>query len=308
MQTRLICKKCGCVVGPRYVTALGFVWHEEHFLCAACNRPIGNTSFYQHQDNLYHSDCYITRFAPRCAYCGNVLTGRYLEDYWGTISCPKHSSEYPECRFCTRLVPPHQQEKSLVEDDVCRDCRAVAVESVTQARPLFDQVVKWLKDQGLLFNNMSLNLLLGNQEQFHKHVNNHIKGVIDKHTLGVTLLRSTGIVGSNLRTEITGVAILRSLPATLFQAVAAHELGHVWLAVHEVQGLADWSTEGFCELLAYCWLMHQGAKESRYFAICMEHSKDPVYGEGFRKVRSLAQTRGFSNLIQILHTKRRLPT
>jgi hypothetical protein len=186
-------------------------------------------------------------------------------------------------------------------------CRAVAVESIAQARTLFDEVVKWLKGQGLLYNNMSLNLLLGNQEQFHKHVNNHIKGTIDKHTLGVTMLRSYGVAGVNLHTQISGVAILRSLPITLFQAVAAHELGHVWLAVHDVISLSDWATEGFCELLAFCWLMHIGTNESRYYATSIEQCTDSIYGEGFRKIRSLAQATGFNNLIKMLHTKKALP-
>jgi hypothetical protein len=189
----------------------------------------------------------------------------------------------------------------------CLKCRAVAVESIVQARALFDQVIKWIKGQGLLYNDTKLNLLLGNQDQFHEHVNKHLKGTIDKHTLGVTLIRSFGVGGLNVRTEIRGVAILRSLPTALFQAVAAHELGHVWLTVHGMIDLSDCAAEGFCELLAYRWLGHMGTHESRYYATGIEKSKHTIYGDGFREIRRLAQIVGFDDLIRTLLATKHLP-
>lgn len=309
MSSKPICKKCGYPVGRSYVTALGFDWHADHFLCADCNRSIGDTSFYQHQGHPYHPNCFVSRFVPFCAYCSKPLTGKYLEDYWGTAFCPTHQSEYPECRFCRRLIPFDQQEKSSVGQGTvrCPKCRAVAVESIAQARALFDQVVQWIKGQGLFYNNISLNLLLGDQEQFHKHINKHVEGAIDKHSLGVTLFRSFGVVRVNLRTEISGVAILRSLPLTLFQAVAAHELGHVWLTVHGVIDLSDRAAEGFCELLAHRWLAHMGTHESRYHSMNIEQSKDTIYGDGFRTIRRLSQLVGFDNLVETLQTTKKLP-
>lgn len=308
MASNQTCKKCGYPVGHSYVSGLGFAWHADHFLCARCNRTIDNTGFYQHQGQAYHPSCYISRFARRCGYCGKPLTGEYLQDYWGTAFCSSHQSEYPKCRFCGRLVPPDQQEKSAAPGGLrCSTCRAVAVDSIAQAQALFDQVIHWIKGQGLQFNRLSLNLLLGDQEQFHKHINKHLAGAVDKHTLGVTLFKSLGVAGVNLRTEINGVAILRGLPLTLFQAVAAHELGHVWLGVHDVTSLSDQAAEGFCELLAHRWLEHMGTNESRYHATNIGQCKDIPYGDGFRRILRLSQLVGFDNLVKTVKATKKLP-
>src|SRR5205814_2383340 len=96
-------------------------------------------AFYQHEGAPYHAACYQRQIAPRCAWCGKPLTGPYLEDYWGTRFCREHQGEYPTCRFCGRLVPPHHQGRSAGEAEGvrCPPCRAAAIDRIEQARPLF---------------------------------------------------------------------------------------------------------------------------------------------------------------------------
>src|SRR5258708_5481520 len=92
MAIQPLCKQCGKRIDGNYVSALGATWHPEHFLCAACGRPIDDMHFNLHQGMLYHSDCYRDHAAPKCAYCGKPLIGTYTE-YNGT---PYHLECYTE--------------------------------------------------------------------------------------------------------------------------------------------------------------------------------------------------------------------
>jgi hypothetical protein len=47
--------------------------------------------------------------------------------------------------------------------------------------------------------------------------------------------------------------------------------------------------------------------ESRHLALTTEQNTDPVYGNGFRRVRARADALGFSHFLDILRTTKRLP-
>ena len=299
-----VCKGCGQAIRGAYITALGDTWHPEHFLCAACHRPIGEATFYQHQGQAYHTECYRREVAPRCAYCGRPLLGQYLVDHWGTRFCPEHQGQFPSCRFCGRLVPPHHQgSDSQTEGVRCPVCRASAIDYIAQARPIFARLVQWVNGQGLMYNNLNLRIELRNRKQLAQL----LREPGDTQSLGATLHTTYTENGRVVRTEVNGVAILRGLPSTLFQGVTVHELGHAWLAVHGVTDLPRWAAEGFCELLSFRFYTQMNTPESRYHATCIEQQTDPVYGEGFRRLRALAEAVGFPRLIETLRTAKRLP-
>ncbi len=298
-----LCKGCGKPIHGEYIQALGGSWHPEHFVCAACGRPISQQQFFLHNDAPYHSTCYSQQVAPHCVYCGKSLMGEYLIDHWGTTYCKEHQGQYPACAFCGRLVPPAQQEGNA--DIVrCPVCRSSAIEIVIEARPLFSQVTRWIGSQGLTFNNLPLCLELCDRAKLATL----LRDQSGSHTLGATTSVTHTENGRVVRREVSGIAVLHGLPATLFQGVTAHEVGHVWLIVHNVRGLPDWAEEGFCELLSYRYYADLQTPESRYAAEAIERNPDPVYGEGFRRVRALADTHGFARFLAILRNTRRLPT
>ncbi|KAM3618916.1 uncharacterized protein V6R79_000328 [Siganus canaliculatus] len=87
------CASCNkCIVG-KMITALGAVWHPEHFVCVACNVELGTTGFFERDGKPYCDRDYHQLFSPRCAYCKgsitqNILTA--LDQTW-----------HPEHFFCT---------------------------------------------------------------------------------------------------------------------------------------------------------------------------------------------------------------
>ena len=299
---QVICKGCGQPIWGQYLQALGGNWHPEHFVCAKCGHPIANDRFTVHEGASYHPQCYIDTFLPRCVYCGKPLVGRYLQNYWGQQYCQEHEQQWPHCAFCGRLVPPQEQEPQA-ENVRCAVCQASGIETAEAAKPIFRQLIQWVGSRGLRYNNLRLSLELCGRAKLAQYAHDQ-QGI---HAWGTTM----GIVysqdGRVTHTEVKGVAVLQGLPITLFEEVTIHELGHVWLMVHGVQNLPQWAEEGFCELLAHMYLSGAGTPESRFHAQNIERNTDPVYGDGFRRMKAIADRTGFARLIESLQTTKRLP-
>jgi len=299
-----LCRGCGRPIAGAYVKAMGACWHPEHFRCAACGRPIGRESFYEHGGAPYHQQCYIERVLPHCAYCGRPLTGTYLTDYWGTKFHPAHETEYPACASCGRLVP--ELAGTTAADHpfpLCAICRATSVTTHDDARSHFVKVIGWMMRQGLgVDHRIDLHVELADVAAFRGE---HGKGNLA--ALGRTEVTSYTRDGRVVETEVRKVLILRGLPATQFEGVAAHELGHAWLAIEQVRGLPPWAEEGFCELLAHRRYAALATAESRYYAERIEQNPDPVYGAGFRRMQALAKRVGFDGLVASLRTAKTLP-
>lgn len=56
------------------ITALGEMWHPEHFLCVVCQSELSSTGFCERDGRPYCDKDYHRLFSPRCAYCkGPIL-------------------------------------------------------------------------------------------------------------------------------------------------------------------------------------------------------------------------------------------
>jgi hypothetical protein len=304
------CAVCGKPLSGSYVESGGKPYHEECFRnavaprCAYCGKPLSGR-YVEAEGKSYHSECYREYVVPRCIYCNEPLMGEYAVDHWGGKYCLKHRQEYPACDFCGRLIPPAQQERGGKKPDStrCPVCRSRAIDTLEQAAAPFAGVKRWVAGQGLTFNNFPISLQLCDREFLAKQGRTKDQ----PHTLGVTMSTTHSLNGRVTHTDVDGVAVLAGLPTPLFEGVVTHELGHVWLIAHGIKGLLPWAEEGFCELLSYRYYMQLDTPESRYHAGNIEKSPDPVYGEGFRRVRAIAERVGFANLLNTLQTSHHLP-
>ena len=257
----------------------------------------------------YHFECFRQQVAPRCAYCGKPLMGEYLVDHWGTMFCKEHQGRYPTCAYCGRLVPPQQQEQNVERGESvrCPTCRASAIETIDQARPIFSRLIQWLNSQGLVYNNLHLSLELVDRQKLMRLITGRA-GTAGIHSQGVTLSTTHTLNGNVTRTEVDGIAVLEGMPALSFQGVTVHELGHVWLLVHDVKDLPLWAEEGFCELLTHRYYTQLNTVESRYYALGIENNPNQVYGAGYQRVSAIADAIGFQRFVETLQTIKRLPS
>jgi Protein DA1/LIM domain len=303
MHDSPICKQCNQPILGSYLMALGAAWHPEHFLCASCARPIVGASFHTHEGAPYHIACYEREIAPHCVYCGRALIGDFLVDQWGQQFCSEHQGQYPRCAFCGRLVPDGRPVPGI-EQVRCPVCSVSAVEEKEAAKPIYSEVIRWVGSQGLRYNSLPLSLEICGAETLARHFQSHTQS----HSLGATMTTTYSRQdGQLLRIEVKGIAVLLGLPEMLFRGVTVHELGHVWLVVQGIRDLPSWAEEGFCELLSYRYYREQNTPESAYHAQSIERNPDPIYGDGFRRMRLLADKYGFSRLLTELQTKKKLP-
>ena len=301
------CAHCGKPLLGEFLLHDGKQYHEECYnqfvapRCAHCGKPLSG-QFFVHNGASYHTECYSQFVAQRCAYCGKPLLGEFLVDHWDTKFCKEHQQQYPHCAYCGRLVPPQQQERG-VEIVRCPICRSSAVETIEAVKSPYARVILWAKSQGLTYSDLPPRPELCNRAKMAQL----LRGRDGSHSLGVTQSTAYTESGRTIRTQVNGIAILHGLPTTLFQGVTMHELGHVWLIMHGIQNLPPWAEEGFCELLAYRYYQHLNSPEARYHASSTEKNPDPVYGDGFRRLRTLCDKYGFSRLLTILDTTKQLP-
>nr|XP_029135851.1 leupaxin-like isoform X2 [Labrus bergylta] len=110
------CASCNkCIVG-KMITALGEVWHPEHFVCVTCKTELSTTGFFEREGRPYCHKDYHQLFSPTCAYCKgpimkNILTA--LDQTW-----------HPEHFFCAHCGGLFGPEGFLEKDGkpyCCRD-------------------------------------------------------------------------------------------------------------------------------------------------------------------------------------------
>ena len=109
---------------------------------------------------------------------------------------------------------------------------------------------------------------------------------------------STTPAGASARADC--VVVLAGLPAPLFQAVAVHELGHVWAASNNLLGIPPLIEEGFCQLLSHTWIAERGTYGRIGMMRQIEEWADPVYGDGFRKMKAFERRTNINYLMHML--------
>ncbi|XP_056629120.1 leupaxin [Triplophysa dalaica] len=87
------CASCGKIITGKMITALGQVWHPEHFVCTECRAEVGTCGYFERDGKPYCETDYQSLFAPRCGYCKgpiiqNILTA--MDQTW-----------HPEHFFCS---------------------------------------------------------------------------------------------------------------------------------------------------------------------------------------------------------------
>jgi hypothetical protein len=97
--------------------------------------------------------------------------------------------------------------------------------------------------------------------------------------------------------EATGITIPRGLTETHFGAAVAHEIGHCWLTEQALLDLARPVEEGLCQVFAGAWLKKRGTPLAAALRAAIATSPDPVYGDGYRLVRSEVAARGITSVL-----------
>uniref|UniRef100_A0A3Q2FYS8 Transforming growth factor beta-1-induced transcript 1 protein n=1 Tax=Cyprinodon variegatus TaxID=28743 RepID=A0A3Q2FYS8_CYPVA len=88
------CSACQKPVVGQVVTALGKVWHPEHFVCTECETELGSRNFFEKDGRPYCESDYFMLFSPHCAHCSKPILNKMvtaLDKNW-----------HPECFCCVK--------------------------------------------------------------------------------------------------------------------------------------------------------------------------------------------------------------
>lgn len=68
-----VCAGCEKVISGQVITALGQLWHPDHFICSHCHGCIGTSIFYEKDNKPYCEADYLKLFSPKCAACDHPI-------------------------------------------------------------------------------------------------------------------------------------------------------------------------------------------------------------------------------------------
>eukprot|EP00794_Sanderia_malayensis_P013815 gene13815-15260_t len=92
------CSYCEGPILDACVTAMEQTWHPEHFVCALCGKPFGESGYHEKDGKPYCRDDYYGLFAPKCSGCDRAIMDNYisaLNGHW-----------HPECFVCMECHQP----------------------------------------------------------------------------------------------------------------------------------------------------------------------------------------------------------
>eukprot|EP00050_Salpingoeca_kvevrii_P003482 m.225800 g.225800 ORF g.225800 m.225800 type:complete len:366 (-) comp10836_c5_seq20:159-1256(-) len=136
-----ICDYCRGPIADKLLTAIGKSFHPHHFLCNDCRKPLASVPFFESQGQVFCEADYVRRFGPRCAYCEQSISGKYIS----AIGKKWHEEHF----FCAHCGKSFGDGAGFVERDGRPYCeedymRLFSKECVSCHQPIVNDTVSAL--------------------------------------------------------------------------------------------------------------------------------------------------------------------
>ena len=283
--------------------------------CDWCGKRISsNASFLRTEDKVFCSEkcfnAYAESLLPVCDVCGRRFHEGFTSD--GKNFCSKACLEttFHECSHCHRREP----KGFIIGDDVficdyckslpacascqmpldkfakdlgdgrsiCRDCARDGIFSQAEMDATMKTLRQQLADKFKMSTDHAIQYELCNRDVLRKETSGS-----GEHELGLFVFLRNTLTFFNRpihNKDEFRILILNGLPPDFFRGVGAHELAHDWMQENLPHIEDPQMREGFAEFVS--WLYAKSEKLDRV-PWRMEQNTDPVYGDGFRKVRDM---------------------
>jgi hypothetical protein len=298
------CGVCGRPVTGENFQTRGVYYHHDCFRCAYCDRPIAGP-YSEYKGKNYHADCFERHVALRCALCADIIRGEYLQDFWGNSYCLRHESEAPVCDSCGRFISDRTTSGGVRYDDgrfICNICRPRSITDIDDILGLVHEVAGHMREMGMKVDYHGIRIHLVGREEMQKLSGHHSDGL-----RGFTDYREDFRVFGRSHDRKMDMYLLYGMPRMELISTIAHELGHVWQFNHgRFQNERAWN-EGSCNYAAYLVLAQYPGRESSFFRTSLARDDDGVYGDGFRRVKVLAEAEGTRTWLRYLSRRTDFP-
>jgi len=111
-----LCSGCSEPINGQVITALGSLWHPNHFVCYHCEKVIGTSIFYEKDRKPYCEHDYLSLFSPKCALCTSPILDKMLTAL--------NKNWHPECFHCSTCQKLLNDESFLEKGNeaFCKNC------------------------------------------------------------------------------------------------------------------------------------------------------------------------------------------
>jgi len=303
-EDRHKCAECGRVIEGAYFETNGVFYHPEHFRCALCGNPIDG-AYTEYKGKNYHNDCFRNGVALRCSLCGGVIEGEYIQDFWGNSYHLSHQGKAPCCDSCSRFISPELTGGGVRYDDgryICGICRPTSVTDIDVVLAMIDEVAGHLHELGMDVDYKGLNVHLIGQQQMKDLSGEHSNGLrgFTDYSHDWKIFKRTGNRKLN-------VYFLYGMPRMELISTIAHELAHIYQFNNGRFKNDRAFAEGSSNYAAFRVLGYYPGRVSSFFRTAMAQETDPVYGDGFRRVKRFAEAEGDDAWLAALRKRKHLP-
>jgi hypothetical protein len=292
-----VCAACNEPLDGNFFRTKGVYYHPEHFRCAECDREIRG-SYSEYDGKVYHNGCFQDHVALRCSLCNAIIQGEYVQDYWGNSYCHHHSGEAPVCDSCGRFISDDITGGGVRYDDgrfVCNICRPTSITDITELLELVHEVAEYMKEFGMDPDYNGVRIHLVGRDRMQQLSGHHADGL-----RGFTDYREDFRVFGFSKNRRMDMYLLYGMPRMEIISTVAHELAHIWQFNRgRFRNERDWA-EGSCNYAAFLVLGRYPGRESSFFRLSLTRDTDDVYGDGFRRVRTMAEAEGTRNWLHYL--------
>lgn len=301
LSIELKCDYCNKAIQGSYVGADSKNYHEGCYRgyvqpkCAHCGELIEG-QYNLSNDKMYHLNCFTHNILPKCTVCNGPLEGTYFTDYWENSFHASHSSELPECGTCGRLICDELTGGGFELADgryLCGICNETAVDNDFLLGASMTYVRRLLEINGIDNLPMDIPISLVDQRQLKK-LSMSYSEAMHGFTENNIQTRNGRVISTD-----SHIYILSHLPLTMFRAVLAHELLHVYLFENDLELRSD-IREGFCNLGSELVYKDIDSEYAKFCLLNMQKSQHPEYGIGYRKMSKLLDQRGWDYLLATL--------
>ena len=285
------------------------LFSADHKICTQCKQTLRSGQRYIiSQGKVFCSrKCYIQTL-PECTICGrrSFTGGIYAMDhsFFACSECMK----LPRCFSCQ--FPTGEGARLSADRVICTRCARTAVGSPAQAQSLFNDVRNTMRFSLGIVTKHPIQFALTDPVTLHRLSGARSDQLVEqglfRYNVDVRRVATRDFLGrkkgENLykTNEDIRIYVLDYLPKNRMEHVIAHELAHDWMTAFYPGIREDWIKEGFAEYIAW---RYNRFKKRHELNSRVENNPDPVYGEGFRRIRSMVEKRGFDGLKKFLEFK-----
>ena len=224
-----------------------------------------------------------------CASCGEMmerwLVRKYLNDgVWYHEAhlriCPRCAA-LPACASCNNAASYDHGDGRWF----CRDCRMRKVFDQKTGREIFEETRRYLKERFGISTDHKIYFSLENMDFMDQITNSY-----SKHSIGYWSPVQTKVSYGNgieyRSPKVFRIRIISGLSPEYLASVVAHELTHDW-SWEPLGQLRNFEqiVEGVARYVEWLYLKSRGKHKMAMWHV--ENVPDPVYGNGFRKIREL---------------------